>query len=381
MEIFSCISEVHIKPGTCVLVRADCNVPLSGGVIDVEGVSRLQALLPTLEYLRSAGAKIIIVSHFGGDGSASLKPVAEYMNTTMGIPVGFIPEVISSRVLSMIESLPFGGILMLENIRSIEGEMSNDTDFAKELSGYADVYVNEAFSASHRNHASIVGIPKYMPAYSGIHFEKELQYLTELLEPENPFVLVVGGAKFGTKLDLIQSFLPRCSNIIVGGALAHSFYKNRRQSIGKSLVDTTVNVSSFDTEKILIPDTVTILRDNNVGDVTLEQIIETDTIVDISLKGNVHIWESLKSAKTILWNGPFGYYEGGYTTGTELLAKNIVKTSAQTVIGGGDTVTVISGLKMEKQFDFVSMAGGAMLDFLVSGTLPGIEALEKGIKK
>lgn len=379
METFSCICDTYIEPGTRVLVRADCNVPLSGGTIDPEGISRLQALLPTLEYLRSAGARIIIISHLGSDGSASLKPVAEYMNTTMRIPVGFIPEVISDRVKTMIESLPFGGILMLENIRSVEGEMSNDAEFTKQLAGYADIFVNEAFSASHRKHASIVGVPHYVPAYSGIHFEKELQYLTQLLEPEQPFVLVVGGAKFGTKLDLIQSFLPRCSNIIVGGALAHSFYKNRGQSIGASLVDTTVDVSSFDTEKILVPDTVQILRNGSVGDVTLEQITETDNIIDISEKGNTHIWESLKSAKTILWNGPFGYYEGGHTAGTELLAKTITKTSAETIIGGGDTVTVICGLKMEKQFDFVSMAGGAMLDFLLSGILPGIEALEKKV--
>ncbi|MDP3051999.1 MAG: phosphoglycerate kinase, partial [bacterium] len=261
-----------------------------------------------------------------------------------------------------------GDIVMLENLRIDKGEEKNNETFAKKLADFGDIYVNEAFSVSHRNHASITGIPKYLPSYAGLLFESEVENLSRAFYPKHPFLLILGGVKFGSKLGVLKRFIKIADKIFIGGALANIFFKLKGIDIGESLFDKKVSVKKyFGNRKIVLP----VDFKKNDG-----------AILDIGPKTIKELINLIRRAKFILWNGPLGNFEiRDFAKGTEAAAKAIASSNVVSVIGGGDTAAAV--IKMRLTFiqkSFISTGGGAMLEFLAKGTLPGIEALLKSKK-
>jgi 3-phosphoglycerate kinase len=364
------ITDIKDLSGKKVLVRADFNVSLGdNGIIDENESLRIRAGLRTLQFLSEQGAKVIVISHIGREPDESLRNVAEYINDELETNIGFVPEVTGENVKNIVADLNDGEMVLLENLRSQAGEIENDPSFAEELASLADIYVNDGFSVSHREHASIVGLPKLLPSYVGIQFSQEVKHLDVVRNPKQPLVVVMGGAKFGTKLELMQKFLPNAETIIVGGALANRLYKDQGLNIGTSLVDDEGYTADLvNNDEVVLPQTVI----TQSGHKLVTDVQAEDSIMDVDVAEFAH---TIKNAQTILWNGPMGYYEGGYTKGTIDLAHMIAESSATSVVGGGDTVTALYDENILDKFTFASMAGGAMLDYLVDGTLPGIEAL------
>lgn len=358
-----------------VLVRADFNVPLGQNkVVDEFESWRLLKSLRTLQWLRQAEAKTIVISHLGR-GNESLLPVANYLNRKFRL--SFAHQVFGQVANQIITGLKPGGAVLLENIRTESGETENSQIFAKRLADYADFYIDEAFPAAHREHASIVGLPKILPSFAGFQFEDEVRNLSLVHMPDKPFLVVLGGAKFGTKLELLRQFLDTADYIFVGGALANNFFKAMGYLVGNSLIDDSADITDLiGHEKIVLPKDVIVQDESGVTrTVYPADVKKGDTIYDSGLETMEILETYIKEAQTILWNGPLGYYEGGYDKHTKELARLIAESSAVSIVGGGDTVAAISELELEESFTFMSTAGGAMLDFLADGTLPGVEAL------
>jgi phosphoglycerate kinase len=368
------ITDVKNLKGKRVLVRTDFNVALGDdGIVDENEALRIQAGMKTLEFLAEQGAKVVAISHIGREPHESLRPIADYINITFSKTIGFIPEVIGDIATEAVSRLGDGQIVLLENLRSIPGETENSNSFAEQLARYGDIYVNDAFSASHREHASIVGIAQLLPAYVGIQCMDEITHLDRVLAPEHPLVVIMGGAKFGTKLELMKALLPKAETIIVGGALANRLYKDRGYEIGQSLVDDEGDTREIaHSEKVILPTRVIV--EGMVKNST--EITNDESIVDIDSTSIENVAKTLQNAGTLLWNGPMGYYEGGFTKGTIDIAHMIAESGAMSIVGGGDTATVLYDENILHKFTFVSMAGGAMLEYLAEGTLPGIEVLK-----
>ena len=321
-----------------VWLRVDFNVAMEGGKV-TEGY-RIDRGLETINFLKSNGAKIILATHLSdkparpdgrSGGAASLEPVIEYLK----------------------QKISLDGITILPNLRSFAGEESNDESLAREWASAADIYVNEAFSASHREHASIVGLPKLLPHYAGLNFTQEVETLSKCFEPVHPSLLVVGGAKLESKQPVIDKFKPIVDKILIGGKLVYEFLDNTDPQIVMSK------------ELVREGDPSTPLGAGKIFDVVI-----TDEIKEL-----------VKNAKRIIWAGPMGMYDNGYAQGTLDLAQVVLDSDAEVVIGGGDTIAAISDLLKAKSWNlkatqFVSTGGGAMLQFLATGTLPGIEALK-----
>lgn len=301
------ITEAQDLNGKRVLVRVDWNVVKDGKVMDM---FRIEKSLPTIAFLQKSGAQVILATHLEEGDVEVLKP--------------FVPQ----------------GAELLPNLRENAGEEANSLEFARELASGADIYVNEAFSVSHREHASIVGVPKLIPSYVGIRFLEEVENLSKAFSPAHPFLILLGGAKIEIKLPLVEKFSTIADEIFIGGAMAK----------------TAFDMGLGENQKIFFP----------TGD--LSALDANDETLDI-LKNKIN------EAKFIIWNGPLGKYEDGYTKYTYELAEALAESSAEVVVGGGDTLATIKSLNLEDKFSFVSTAGGAMLDFLATGTLPGIEAL------
>lgn len=378
------IHDIEYIPGTKILVRVDFNVPINNGVVTDD--FRIRAALPTLEYLSKKGAIVIAISHLeSNDGTnSSLAPVVQHFEK-LGHHVTFVKEYknLNAMIEARVEGSPHGAghIFLLENLRFYEGEKANDASFAKELASLADLYVNDAFPVSHREHASIVGIPQFLPSYAGLQFEKEISHLSQAFNPSHPFVFVLGGAKFDTKLPLIERFSNVADSIFLGGALGNDALLAKGIAVGASKVSNGKTDISHIVNKsnIIVPIDATI-QDHSSKEIT--SIGATDAIMDAGPKTLALIQGYIQSAKFILWNGPLGPYENGYVEGTESVAKMIAdRTQADpsvvSMVGGGDTLAAIANLGIEDKFTFVSSGGGAMLDFLAKGTLAGIEALEK----
>ena len=330
---------------------------------------RIRKSLASINFLREKGAIIIIISHFESKGNPTLKPIAEYFNT-LGIDCIF--EKNYKKALDFSDENSTDKIIMLENLRMHEGEEKNDKKFAKELASLADIYVNDAFPVSHREHASICAITEFIPSYAGFQFEEEIKHLSSAFKPsdtERPFVFILGGAKFDTKLPLVEKFISIADMVFIGGALAHDFYKAQGIDIGRSLTsDTPPDLSKIiNNKKIILP---------------IDNVKVDNVIMDIGLQTVDLLQKEINKAKYILWNGPMGAYETGYNAGTLKLAEilsDATKKGIKTIVGGGDTLATITELKLEDSFTFISTGGGAMLDYLAKGTLPGIEALERGL--
>lgn len=348
----------NIKPkGKFVLVRVDFNVPMEKGKVMDD--FRIKRTLPTIEFLRRKGAKIILISHLTDGRAKSLRPVAKYLK------INFISSVLGKNVEQKISKMRDGEVLLLENLRTEKGEEKNDKNFAKKLARIGDIYINDAFSASHREHASIVGLPKYLPSYVGFLFEEEFKNLKAALKPSHPFLFILGGVKFGTKLPVLEKFVKIADKIFVGGALANNFFWAEKVDIGGSVLDKNIDIKKFlRNPKIVLP--IDVKKKNSV-------------ILDIGHLAIKELSLLIKKSKFILWNGPLGSFkEKGFGKGTEAAARLISQSGAKSIIGGGDTTSAVkkAGIPL-KRFSFVSTAGGAMLEFLAKGTLPGIEALKK----
>jgi phosphoglycerate kinase len=328
-----------------VLVRVDWNVPIENGVVTDD--YRIQKSLPTIKFLQEAGAKVTLISHLESE-TDSMRPVFEYVK-------GILPS------LTFVEP---SDLVLLENLRQNPGEKANSRDFAQSLAEGKDMYVNEAFSASHREHASIVTLPKLLPAFAGLQFTEEVKELSKAFYPRHPFLFILGGAKFDTKIPLIKRFITVADSIFVGGALAHNFFKVEGIDIKNSLVsDGDFELQPIiDSGRILLPS---------------DPLWRDDKIVDAGMKDITTLEEKISRAAYVLWNGPLGNYEQGYKEGTLALARILAESGKEVIVGGGDTLAAIKELDLFKKFSFVSTGGGAMLDFLATGTLPGIEALKK----
>lgn len=365
------ITQAKIKKNQYVLVRADLNVPLVEG--KVRDDFRISKIIPTLLYLQKKGARTIVISHLGESG-ASLAPVAKHLAKKV-TGVTFIPSIFGEAVLTARESMLAGDILILENLRTDEGEKSNNVLFAKTLAQMAEVFVSDAFSASHRKHASIVGIPKYLPSFAGLQLAEEIKQLSKCLSPKHPFVFILGGAKISTKLPLLSSYKNKADSLFVGGAVANDFFKARGFEVGTSLVDDTVVPQNIlHAKSVYTPlDIITDSREIKLA----EKVGKSDRILDAGPATVAQIVAKISDAKMVLLNGPLGDYEHGFAAGTEAVLKAMTTSKAITIVGGGDSVATVQKLKLENKLSFVSTGGGAMLEYLAKGTLPGIQILEK----
>ena len=370
------LRDIENLKGVKVLVRVDFNVPIRNGAVADD--TRLRAAMPTIDFLRAKGAKVILMSHLESNdgGVPTLAPVADYLRAKLALPVMFIKNIRTANDLIENE-LKDGGCMLLENLRSFPGEKENDPPFARELASLADIYVNEAFSVCHREHASIVSVPKFLPSYAGLELEKEIANLSKVFDPAHPFLFILGGAKFETKLPLLSKFLGLADTVFVGGALANDFFKAKGYETGKSLLSQgDLDLAPFmSSPKLVLPFDVT---DQNKAVKAPDQIGPDDKIMDAGPKTTAFLETKIQGARFILWNGPLGMYEDGYRQPTLDLAKLVGEAtihSAETIVGGGDTLAAIASLGLSDKFSFISIAGGAMLDFLAKGTLPGIEAL------
>lgn len=370
------ISDIEHLDEVKVLVRVDFNVPIKNNKVVDD--FRIRLALPTIKYLLSRNAKVVLISHIESINSSeqSLKPIGDCLNS-IGIPVMFVKQL--KDAYRSIEKLDKGQCLLLENIRLQKGEKENDKKFAKELASLTDIYVNEAFSVSHREHASIVGVPEYIPSYVGLHFAKEIEGLSKAFHPPHPSLVIVGGAKFDTKMPLIKKFTDIANAIFVGGALANDIFKEKGYEIGRSSVsmNRSGDITNFAENPLIFLPCDIVNEEREIKN--LDDIKSSDKIVDAGPKTLEELKNKINKANFILWNGPLGLYEDGYKQPTLELATMIAGATgrgAHTIVGGGDTLSAIAELGIYDQFSFVSSGGGAMLDFLATGTLPGIQALK-----
>lgn len=354
------VRDIKLFENIPILVRAALNVPIEHG--KVANDYRLRRALPTIQFLSERGAKVVLIGHSGEKGTETLAPVAKALSGLIS-GVSFFGETTGTRVRTAIRELAPGQILVLENLRRNTGERTNDRAFARELATLGDIFVEDCFDTCHRTHASIVGIPEFLPSYAGFLLEDEVRELSCALTPKNSSLAVIGGIKFSTKEVVLTRLLTIYDKVFVGGALANSFLKVSGKDIGKSLVSNT----DENTIKRLLANPKLILP--------VDSVVKYGVILDHGA-GTITLLAGLaKKAKTILWNGPLGKCEEGYAEATNAFAHAIIDSGAYSVIGGGDTVAAVEGLGLLPKFSFVSTGGGAMLAFLAKGTLPGIEAL------
>ncbi|MDP3661556.1 MAG: phosphoglycerate kinase [bacterium] len=353
---FKTIRECVDLRGKRVFLAIDLNVPIQGGkMVDDYRITRSKK---TLDFLAENGARTLLVSHRTNEND-SLVPVYEELKKQY--PVIFAKT--TKETKTALEKTENGSFVLLENIRQLKGEKENEEAFAKKLASLADVYVNEAFSASHRAYASVVGVPKFLPHYAGFLFEEEVQNLSKAFSPAHPFLFILGGAKTETKLPLLEKFLSIADTVYIGGVLANDVLKARGEPVGSSSVSATAFPS--------------VLLHNSKLCAPQDAVRSEDRIVDAGERTVADIRARAREAKLIVWNGPLGEYERGFTAGTEGVARALAESGAETIVGGGDTLAAIARLGIHDKFSFVSTGGGAMLEFLATGTLPGIEALQK----
>ncbi|MFT5849463.1 MAG: phosphoglycerate kinase [Patiriisocius sp.] len=373
--MFKSITECKDLEGKYVLVRASINVPIVDG--EVRNQFRITRGIATIQYLVSKGARVILAGHVGSDGSQTTAPIADVFSQY--IPTQFSSQVLGDETTAKRDALKNGEVLLIENLRSDDREKKNDEGFAKELAKLADVYVNGSFDASHREHASLSAITQFLPSYAGFNFTHEYEELSKALTPKSPALFLLGGAKFDTKMPLVEKFLSVYDHVFIGGALANDFYKAQGLEVGTSLVSDVSLVGSplLSNPKIILPVDVIVSTAEGVSRVTTpDQVQGNESIMDAGPETTALLATYIEKAEMVLWNGPFGNYEGGFAQQTIDTAKHIAASSSYSVIGGGDTVAAIEGLNCQEKYNFLSTAGGAMLTFLEFGTLPAITALE-----
>lgn len=386
------VQELDNLKGKKVLLRVDFNVPVKDG--RVKDDERIRASLETINFLLEKEAAVAICSHLGRpkgkpEREFSLFQVVPALAGLLNKQVRFVSECVGAEVQAMAGALGEGEVLVLENLRFHPEEEENELKFGKELAKGYDLYVNDAFSASHRAHASIVGVTEYLPAYAGFNLQKEVDNLTALLEnPKKPFVVVSGGAKISDKIEILKSLIKKADVILVGGGMANTFLAAEGYEVGKSLFEEDFGSVAEEITReaeevgveVMLPDDVVVAvkvaEGQKATEKELDEIEKGDIIVDIGSKTVAKFSEPLKFAGTIFWNGPVGIAEyKNFAKGTTGLAHIISESEAKSVIGGGDTLGAVHELGLE--FDFVSTAGGATLEFVTGKKLPGLEALEE----
>ena len=377
-----------------VLLRLDLNVPLKDGVITDQ--TRIEKIIPIVEFLLEKNSKILIISHVGRprgkvNKDLSLKPVCESLEKKIKRKIRFIDEDIFKLKNKDLFEDSKDQLIFLENIRFYNGEEKNDLNFSKHLAGYADLFVNDAFSCSHRAHASVSKITDFLPSFAGLQLETEINALKKVTsEIKKPVTCIIGGSKISTKIQIIKNLIPKFNNIIIVGGMANNILYHKGNQIGKSIKEEDCGLiidEIFETSKkypctIVYPEDV--LVGKNLNDKSqvkkINEITVDDLILDIGPKTVSKIQNIIEGSKTVLWNGPAGYFENpNFAKGSYEIAKTIIKKSKNrtiySVAGGGDTVALINQINAIKDFDFVSTAGGAFLEYLEGKELPGIKAL------
>jgi len=387
------IGDIDVQ-GKRILVRVDFNVPLdpdSGGVVDD---TRIRAALPTIEYLRERGARLILCSHLGRpkgvNDSLRLAPVARRLSELLGSPVKMTDDSVGPQVEEAAQALGPGEVLLLENLRFNPEEEANDPDFAWTLASLADLYVNDAFGTAHRAHASTAGVAAYLPAVAGFLMEKELTFLGKALaSPDRPFAAVIGGAKISTKMGVLENLLEKVDRLLIGGGMACTFLKAQGFEVGQSLVEEEhveparrIMERASQRELMLLLPSDVIVSDRFEADARHQQVSVKEIpldwqIMDIGEKTTEAFVQALRDCKTVLWNGPMGVIEfEPFSQGSHRLAEAIAGLDATTIVGGGETVAVMERLGLQDKFSHVSTGGGAALEFLEGRELPGVAALE-----
>lgn len=394
------VRDLEVK-GRRVLVRVDFNVPTEqvGEGIRITDDTRIRESLPTIQLLREKGAKVVLLAHFGRpkgkrNPKYSLRPVAKRLAELVGAEVEFSPEVIGDQAEKASYQLMEGGILLIENVRFYEQEEANDADFARQLARLGDVFVNDAFGAAHRAHASTEGVAHCLsPAAMGLLMEKELRYLQdELATPEKPFLVILGGAKVSDKIGVIKALMEKADVFLIGGAMAYTFYRALGIPTGASrveedkvhLAEELLQLAKQKGIKFLLPvDNIETdefkagAHSRNIPLLSKERgITEGWEAVDIGSE-TIRLYETeIEKAKTVLWNGPVGVFEiPDFANGTKALAEALARSSAKSIIGGGDSVTAVKQFGLADRMTFISTGGGASLELLEGKTLPGVAAL------
>ena len=379
-----------------ILLRLDLNVPLDKEKIS--DTTRIDKILPTLKFLNEQKAKIIILSHVGRPRGKvlkelSLKPICENLQEQLGLSVKLISQNINEIKNKNFFDKFNEKILMLENIRFYAEEEKNDNKFARHLASLGDLYVNDAFSCSHRAHASIVEISKFLPSFSGLQLDLEINALTKITsEITKPITCIIGGSKISTKIEIIKNLIPKFDNIIIVGGMANNFIEYFGHNIGKSIkekncapiIEEIISLSKKEKCEITYPEDVLVSKDLNGSckKKELNEILDDEMILDIGPKTINKVTNIINSSNTILWNGPAGYFENpNFANGSIEIAKTIINNNKLnkifSVVGGGDTVSLLNSIQAVDDFNFVSTAGGAFLEYLEGKKLPGITALNQ----
>ncbi|HET7022427.1 MAG TPA: phosphoglycerate kinase [Xanthobacteraceae bacterium] len=395
--MFRTLDQVDVR-GKRVLVRVDLNVPVENGKIT--DTTRIERVASTIREIADKGGKVILLSHFGRpkrpDPTQSLKLVVPALVDVLDRPVAFVEDCVGERAAAAVNAMKPGDILCLENTRFHPGEERNDPAFVAQLAELGDVFVNDAFSAAHRAHASVEGIARRLPSYAGRSMQDELEALTNVLHtPMRPLAAIVGGAKISTKLDLLGNLLANVDILIIGGGMANTFLAARGHSVGKSLCEHDLLPTARDIldkaaakgREIVLPVDAVVAKTFAANApsrvVAVDAVAEDEMILDIGPRSIEHVCSVLARLKTLVWNGPFGAFElEPFDIGTVEIAEAAAELTAAgkivTVAGGGDTVAALNAAGAADRFTYVSTAGGAFLEWLEGKTLPGVEVLKTG---
>lgn len=389
------VRDIEVR-GKRVLVRCDFNVPMQDGKITDD--IRITSALPTIQYLLDHGAKVILMSHMGrpkGEAKMeyTLKPVADRLAELLDRDVIFIsvPEVVNQQIVETANGLQEGQVMLLENVRFRKEETKNESVFSKELAQLGEIFVNDAFGTAHRAHCSTAGVADYLPAISGFLIEKEVKFLGDALEnPQRPFVAIMGGAKVGDKIPVIENLLKKVDTLIIGGGMSYTFFKSMGLEIGTSILDEEsvelagelMKKAESAGVKMLLPIDVICAKefDNNSEKIVCDrENIPADRMgMDIGPKTAQLIREELLQAKTVVWNGPMGVFEmPNFAEGTKQVAESLAESDAVSIIGGGDSAAAVQQFGYGDKMTHISTGGGASLEFLEGKVLPGIAVLEE----
>ena len=380
-----------------VIVRVDINVPIVNGVIEDD--TRIQAIIPTLKYLLNHQAKVILIAHFGRpegkfDNTMSLQQILPHLQNLLSPNrVNFIDDCVGAKVVEAVKKTNYGEIILLENLRFYKQETKNDEEFSRFLASLGNLYVNDAFSCSHRAHASITGIARYLKSCAGLQMEKELINLNNLFEnPQKPMMAIVGGAKVSTKIELLNALSTKAKAIVVGGGMANSFLFAMGKNIGKSLCEkdlkevalNIINNAKANGCEIILPNDVVVVKEFKANAAyqskSIDEVKDDEIIVDVGENSTKNIAQRLENFKTVVWNGPLGAFEiKPFNRATDEIAAVIAKLTWEhkiiSIAGGGDVVSAINSCRLADRFTYISTAGGAFLEWLEGKDLPGVAAL------